>query len=349
MNSLRFQEKVTSFFLNKRWCLCRCQSCGEHFLAKNPANKCCRYVCTGRVGELVQHKKPRLWVANAITRYFEDKGYIRKSFPNVNNPAGDTTFISAAVQIYNDMLLGTKPLCQRSVLSLQPCVRLKKHPHISNGFLRSFVNVATLKLGATPDMFCLFVDDWIGFLSRIGIHATNLNLVFCSEHINICGMYQGWGIDLAFDGLELGRCNYYDKVLYKSRRLIQGIDCGFCVERLKWVVEGGEFTGAICPTDMPVKAQTQYAETEDILRTIVLVIMSGIIPGARGERFQLKRLFESYLCNPSALALLDGNASYYYDTWRPFLRVAVSRNRCIEMIHNIVRKYWLKFIDESKL
>lgn len=340
-----FHEQLTAYFDDRNWHLKRCRKCGRTFLTKTDNGYCGRLECMEQpiLGERRQKAKQADEVLEHMRQYFKGKGYYEKILPNVNNPQKDTAFVVAAVQLYNQDLEQDALLDERPILCPQPCLRLKPFPpaYSQQGFLYSFVNAATLKLNTDMAEYCLFLDDWVGYLSAIGVHASRIRIVLCENYVNIRDLYFGWGVDVNIDGLELGHCNFYDRVVSADGRETTGIDCGFCMERLLWVINRGAFWDNLLPKD-EAGFDGIHLEFEDILRSIVLIVMSGIRPGARNGSYRLKQLLNQLALMDSEWMLIDRNIDHYFSFWQLFLGAHLSCSECKSVIYGYLRKRHLK-------
>lgn len=340
-----FRERLTAYFGDKSWHLKRCRKCGRSFLTKADHVYCGRLECMEQPIHWERRKKAKRVeeVLDHMRRHFAEKGYYEKCLPNVNNPQKDTAFVVAAVQLYNQDLEQGACLDERPLLCPQPCLRLKPFPpaYSSLGFLYSFVNVATLQLNASMAQYCLFLDDWIGYLSAIGVHASRIRIVLCENYVNIRDLYFGWGVDVNIDGLELGHCNFYDRVVSGDGRETTGIDCGFCMERLLWVINRGVFWDNLLPED-EAGLDDIHLEFEDILRSIVLIVMSGIRPGARNGNYRLKQLLNQLAQPGIDWMLIDQNIDHYFSFWQLFLGTYLSCSECKTVIYGYLRDRYFK-------
>ena len=265
-------------------------------------------------------------------------GYNKRIFPNVKNPNKDTAFVVAAVQQYNYALYNDYTVNEQRIYSPQPCIRLKElsHSQLESGYLHSFINSATLKLNASFEDYCNYLDHWISFLSSIGIHASKLYIMISKTPARINDLYDGWNVDFIYNGLELGHCSYFHTVSQKYT----GIDCGFCVERLLWVLNGGEFWTSLLPEDVS-KVYGQSHISDDLLRTIVLIIMSNIAPGSKNDMYQLKKLLLSYKLANHPWELIDYNFTYFYHFWKKYIPNALTLQESKGIFYSFLRKEYL--------
>lgn len=338
-----FAEYIISYFKEKGWSKNICRKCGTIFLSKRNEDCCEKATCKVNAYETIKNKRKKIdWTQFniVINDFFSRKGYTKKSLPNVYNKAsGDTAYVVAALQLYNNDLMHGNRLSELKIYNPQACIRLNDFSEslFQVGFLHSFVNVATLKINANIIDYCTFLDDWISFLSLIGIHASRLKIVLVNSYVNIKNIYYGWGCDITLDGLELGCCNYYDKIVSSNMREYTGIDCGFSIERLFWCANGGEFWDGLLPADLKICPSKVDYINEDTLRTIVLIVMSGIVPGAQNVKYHLKKMLTILLKRNYNIVLLEQNIDYYYDYWKNYLEVRVPLIECKKLIFNYFR------------
>ncbi len=340
-----FSSYIEEKFQNKQWKVQTCKKCGSRFLAKVESDVCGRLSCVGGV-QLPRRRGAPISLShlyNHMSDFFLQRGYHYASLPSIRNPQKDTSFVVAAIQYFNAYLDQGFSEDSDMIFAPQPCVRLKDFPleFSKQGFLKSFVNVASIKIGASIQQYCKALDDWIDYISSIGIHASNLRIVFCDSYVNIRNLYYGWGIDLVCNGLEIGHCNYYDAVCVNGKEIQTGIDCGFCIERFLWLVNGGTFWGNLLSEDMQIIYNKLNLEAEDLMRTIVLAHMSGITIGPRNDGFQLKRMIKRLITIGYPWPLLHASISHYYRFWEFFVRGGIDLDCCYQLIYNAFHKAYL--------
>lgn len=341
MTLVEFQQKLTSFLRQHGWILSCCTKCNNSFFHKpSVAFTCNSMECfpfvsiNGIKKKTVSYEK----LTSQMDDFFISLGYKKRVFPNIKNPNKDTAFVVAAVQQYNYSLYNNRAIDDHYIYSPQPCIRLKElsNSQLESGFLHSFINSATLKINATFDEYCNYLDHWISFLSSIGIHASKLFIMISKTPAQICDLYDGWNVDFVYNGLELGHCSYFHTVSQKYT----GIDCGFCVERILWVLNGGEFWTPLLPNDSS-KVCTKSHVSDDLLRTIVLIIMSSIIPGSKNDKYQLKKLLLSYKLSNQSWELIDYNFTHFYNYWKKYIPNAVPLQESKGVFYSFLRKEYL--------
>lgn len=346
-----FSQSTISYFQDKQWMANQCCKCHRVFLSKDPDDYCGSYDCFGPWEHNGTKSKPHNAhsVMIKMQHHFNKRGYITERLENVKNKNGDTALIVAALQYYNNLFAHSGQIDNRMLFCPQPCLRLRPFPdqYHQLGFLHAFVNTATLKLQASLFDFFVFLDDWISFFSSIGIHASKLRIVLCPSHVSIRSMYLGWGIDLNLSGLELGHCNFYDQVITSTGITTTGIDCGFSIERILWILNCGPFWNSLLPDDIIRHNIPVNLEFEDALRAATLIVMSGITPGPRNECYQLKKLLDCVISHNSEWLLIDANVDHYYFFWKAFLGEYVSLEDCKSVISHYLREKYLRLHEPA--
>ena len=198
----------------------------------------------------------------------------------------ETDLICSAVQALDPYLKHRQPYVYRSGYLPQPVVRFTGKRDatgvLKDGFLTSFVNVSRVEPIKTVDDHAGILDDWIGVLSRLGLHA---------RHVEIYGDLRVWrrgpveGVTLRYrhGGLELGDI----VVLWNAEDPSYVVtDLGTGLERLRW---------AIGRDPWPELVHGHHAaiigpEVLDALRTTVLLLACGIAPVPRGPGSAVRRL-----------------------------------------------------------
>jgi hypothetical protein len=153
---------------------------------------------------------------------------------------------------------------------------------LADGFLTSFVNVSRVEPIKTVDDHAAIFDEWVGVLSRLGLHARHLELVG-DLRVWQRGPVEGITLRYRHAGLELG-----DIVLLWNAEDPSYIvtDLGTGLERLRWAISRGHWPDLV---HGPL-ARTVDHDVLDALRTAVLLIGSGIAPAGRGPGSAVRRL-----------------------------------------------------------
>lgn len=211
----------------------------------------------------------------------------------------ETDLTISAVQALDPYLKYRKPYVYRSGYLPQPVVRFtgKRDAagRLEDGFLTSFVNVSRVEPIKTIDDHAAIFDDWIGVLSRLGLHA---------RHLELFGKLSTWrrgpveGITLRYRhaGMELGDIvllwNAEDPVYLVT-------DLGTALERLRWTISRGLWL------DLIYGPLAEFADSDalDAIRTLVLLVGSRIAPAARGPGSASRRLLRSLPGDATRLGL----------------------------------------------
>lgn len=222
----------------------------------------------------------------------------------------ETDLTISAIQALDPYLKHRKPYVYRAGYLPQPVVRFtgKRDAagHLEDGFLTSFVNVSRVESIKTVDDHAAIFDDWIGVLSRLGLHARHLEL------LGNLGVWQRGpveGITLRFRhaGLELG-----DVVLLWNAEdpSYMVTDLGTGLERLRWTITRWSWRELI-HGDL---ARWADPDVLDAMRTAVLLIGSGIAPAARGPGSAVKRVLR--LITPDVAPFgVSAAARAFHDYW----------------------------------
>lgn len=337
---LQFSDNILDFFGEKGWQKCKCCYCDRFFLSKEKTINC---GCKQSLYKPIFNRKKKMdiiEIKKSMDYFFNSEGYSYSTFPNIKNEFKDTSFIVAAVQKYNVDLKKNYLVDIRTIYSPQACIRLREAEdfNIDNGYLHAFINAATLKIDADFELYCKYIDDWISFLSKVGVHASRLKIIVSNTPVAISKLYHGWNVDIMFDGLELGHCSYFNSILSTNMGELTGIDCGFCLERICWVVNGKEFFSWLIPNDIRDKNDLYNKQFQELLRVVVLIIMSGVCVGNKNDSYQLKKVIYKLNSMDENYHIIDNNINYYYSYWSNFVAQKLPLNECKRILYRELRK-----------
>jgi hypothetical protein len=201
----------------------------------------------------------------------------------------ETDLVCSAVQALDPHLKHRQPFTYRTGYLPQPVVRLTgkrdADGRLLDGYLTSFVNVSRVEPIPAVTHHAQILDDWIGVLSQLGLHA---------RHIEIYGNLRIWkrepveGITLRYQhaGLELG-----DIVLLWNTHDPSYIatDLGTGLERLRWTITRQPWAELIHGSCARISA----LDVLDAIRTAALLVGTGIPPGPRGPGSAVRRLLRN--------------------------------------------------------
>jgi hypothetical protein len=166
---------------------------------------------------------------------------------------------------------------------------------LRDGYLTSFVNVSRIEPITTIHDHAAIFDDWVGVLSRLGLHA---------RHIDLRGRLTSWrrdaveGVTLRFRhaGLDLGDIvliwNADDPSFLAS-------DLGTGLERLRWVITRQRWADAVFGSSTDAAALAEL----DSLRTAVLLVGAGVLPTARGPGYATRKILHGVSRLPATVGL----------------------------------------------
>jgi hypothetical protein len=312
-----FIENLGNYLVNRNWVYNICEKCGSIFFSKSKTSHC--QECFRKEYENI-HKKKRISILelrDKTINYFVKNGFQHKILNGVLNLYRDTVFIIAALQYYNPILFGNHPIPNEAIIVDQPSVRLIYKDKVSDydGVSTSFVNIASLQLNIDFSFYLKHLEYWIEFLSSVGIFAGDIHII-CSPDPAGTEWYHGWGIDICYRGIEIGRCCYYYNIICNNGKQTNGIDFGFAYERIVWALNMNDYYYNL------VSPERQYigydCKQVDLLRTIVLILLSGIRISNKDSGYQFRKLCKSFIqTNQENDFYFD--FIWYYDFWKKFM------------------------------
>jgi hypothetical protein len=198
----------------------------------------------------------------------------------------ETELTISAVQALDPYLKRRELFTYRSGYLPQPVVRFTGPRdgvgRLLSGYLTSFVNVSRVEpINSMSDHAAIF-DNWIGVLSRLGLHA---------RHIHLYGSLRVWrrdgvrGVTLRYRhaGTDLGDIVMLWNAADPSHLVT---DLGAGLERLRWTITRRSWPEVVFGSWAHVAPLDQL----DALRTAVLLVGSGILPSARGAGSATRRV-----------------------------------------------------------
>jgi hypothetical protein len=222
----------------------------------------------------------------------------------------ETDLTISGIQALDPFLKHRQPYVYRFGYLPQPVVRFTAERdaagHLEDGFVTSFVNVSRVEPIKTVDDHAAIFDDWIGVLSRLGLHARHLEFL---GNLGVWrrGPVEGVTLRYRHAGLELG-----DIVLLWNAEDPSFVvtDLGTGLERLRWAITRW------CWLDLIHGDLATWAAPDvlDALRTAVLLIGCGIVPAARGPGSAVNRILRLIMSDVARLGVSVA-VRFFYDYW----------------------------------
>lgn len=247
-----------------------------------------------------------------ILAFFSTQGYSIMQPINVINGFGDTFFIGAGLQSFYQTLVNNDIDNKKFVLS-QPSIRINSLDKMRNreGYSTSFVNICTEQAAVSVEDHASSLENWLTFLSKVGIYAGDISLVKDpewngGEHMN------GKSLLIYYGSLQLGDAVFVDAKDSKKRAFTIS-DIGFGLERINWAINKTRnyFETIGSSYDLFTKGKVPL----DLLRSLTLMTLSGIEPSNAGPGYRFKQFVKSYLGHSHDISPLD-NIQRNYDFWK---------------------------------
>jgi hypothetical protein len=209
----------------------------------------------------------------------------------------ETDLTISAVQALDPHLKARQPYTLRSGYLPQPVVRFTGRDEVGKlreGYLTSFVNVSRVQPIKGIDDHANILDEWIGVLSRLGLHARHIE-IYGRLHVWRRGPVEGVTLRYRHAGAELG-----DLVLLRNAENPDYLatDLGTGLERLRWIITRRSWHETVFgPWDtMPI-------DQIDAHRTAVLLVGAGIAPASRGPGSAVRAVLRAVPHDAAAFGL----------------------------------------------
>ncbi len=279
VNKEQFEFAIERYLIEKRWKIITVD--GEKIYVRNTNNNADESI------ELTKLYRTNE-IADVICKIFIQRELKESHYENIVNPYTDSDFIIAALQYVNGILYGNKKPIRELVYSFQPVIRpVPEGETIENGFLRTFINVGTVGIKQEFEDYCNQLELWLDILSACHIYISRIGL----KIKNNTRIFEGVGIEISVDGRELGQANYY--IVEHNGESLGITDMGFGVERICWA--SNRWTCFATVFQCPEAYFLQLDDVSDRVNLIVVLIASGVYPGANGLSAVVRRCIRELL------------------------------------------------------
>lgn len=323
---------ITAFFAGMGWHAHTCSSCNRLFFSKKEEDgvcgwrKCDSYVA---VQESTERKTKRFIPLSEVLQRFLVNFYRCELFHE--EPVGmqngfNTDFVSAGVQVFSDAFQGKREYSLRELFLAQPCVRTSTGKNLGASSA-SFVNLCTESTCITLERHLELVNEWITFLSSVGLHASRLRVVMREKEENWgFGAFTSQQLFFVYMGEELGEASYV-KALPNSPTASLS-DIGFGLERITWAVNWFRCAYSSLTSNPALKGAP---ELHDSARTIALLACAGVKIGARNAEGNFRKIVKAAAALGTREDLVAA-VMFYLDFWKDFYSTTPDHRDMLAMI-----------------
>ena len=331
-----WKDALSAFLAGKRWHKHQCEGCGAIFFSKQPNASLCGWRKCGdwdaSRAMLPRRKKsvsPKQ-VQDTLSQQLAALGYKIAQPRNIANALGDTDFVVAGVQMFDEVIHEGVPVLTGKYFVGQPAVRMQFQERVAKreGFSTSFVNTCTEVLGITFEEHLQTLDHWFRALSKIGLHMHDTTLmVRVSDDDWGTGTFPALEIFFSYAGLEIGDATYA-LVPRTGQEPVSISDIGFGLERLVWAINrNASYFDLLLPW-----RYDGGRELADLCRTAMLLSSCGVTPANKGAGFQLRKLAKM-LGSKYRATDWQSFLAYYFAYWAQFIAPSVSEGDAIRVVH----------------
>lgn len=315
-----------------------CRTCGSFFYALQTQDRCFSAECSGLYIPAHPIESNSVSLEDFWRRthaWFTANKFEMVSRSNIVNDVGNTYFVGAGLQYFDAIVFKEVPFVPLPKLVPQPSIRLNylNRAGRDEGISTSFLNLCTEQIASGLDQYLAHLGVWLGYLRETGLTLSRLSIKV-SEYLWAADRFRGWSLLFHYAGLEMGDAIYIFGVPQKTRQSLSIVDFSFGLERLFWAATSkSSYFISLGPTIDVLAGRNVII---DLLRTVTLMTLSGVVPGARRHGRLLRNLLKH--AQPDLLPTdLYRIVTYSYQYWSMFIEPAVPIQHCIEIIE---REMW---------
>lgn len=316
MESDGFKMKIFSFLIPQGWLENECLNCHRTFLSKNPAKVCGDYDCSKEYSfdDYVDHRN--IGVRELVEKtydYFLKKDFTIANRGSVLNDIGDTSFVMAGIQYFDDIIHHDAPMRCSRYLVPQPVIRTNYLERVGkeDGFSTSFVNLCTEQAKTNFSDFQVHLNVWLEYFSVLKLDIRKV-IIIVEDKVWKGGVLQGRSILFNYGGIELGDAIYIKNVPQNTRPSLDIVDFSFGLERILWAINFGK------SYYVPIGSEFADPLLNDLVKSSVLMIISGVFPSAK-KQGRVLRKFIKFITKNYGLFDMTKIVSFHFQYWSLFI------------------------------
>jgi len=218
--------------------------------------------------------------------FFKGYGFDIANPREITNPRGTTLFVSAAVQILEDVLHHDQlPILGQRLVVAQPVLRSQFVGRAQEGVSTCFVNIGSESIGISKDDHLEILKIWLVFFQYLGIPPKELKFV-TEERVS------NWGekkvnletIRVRYRDISIGDANFIASFPTGSGQ-ISISDIGFGAERIRWLLLSKPYWSFL--SDSSVNFDPNVL---DSWNTLALLGGSGILPSNHERGYRVRKV-----------------------------------------------------------
>jgi len=267
-----------------------------------------------------------------INNFFANRGFeIIKPLYIINkNQYKTTDFIGAGIFMIENEIHSPGARNKSLKFVSQPSFRTQHIGSTTIGFSPAFVNLASIGIGLDFDQHCTVIKHWEDFLVSLGMSRSNINYQenWVKKQWGKTGM-TGHEVYFYYQGFPLGDASF-NTVTDGANAGFSFSDTGFGLERIKWLLQGGEYQQTFSGSNSLYK-DISYP---DICRLHALTLLIGedVRPGANGNRAKVRKLSKEYVGNNPGQDTTGNIISDFYNNWSMWTNLLVNKPEVVGII-----------------
>ncbi len=267
-------------------------------------------------GALTMHTLPQIMTSPRLMgEYFGDRSFVWRNPVPLVSEVNSTLFVSAGVQIYERWIeSASHPTSQRYFVA-QPVARFHDMFQARDCFHTAFINLCLEEANCTPENHISNLRIFLNFLITHGLSPKLFSFEDFGPlqqrwgHANL----RSWTVGIKYNGLEIGEACYIYDIFREGSSAVVISDIGFGWERLSKCFTGRSSYANVPGADSALNASL---ELQDGLRTIALLVGSGVKPSPRAQGYRVRTLIRNVVeDNLTAGRDLNSDLLAYYEGW----------------------------------
>lgn len=239
----------------------------------------------------------------------------------IKRPKGDTTFFTTAGVQHIETMLHSGNLEDTAFSVYQPCIRSQYAKETTEGTSTSFINFASVIIGAQENDFINQTKNFIQLLISKGANKEQIKFVLKENLASAWGdkKFISDNLFVFVNGIEIGESIFIRNLPISDSKTVTVNEVGFGIERLNWALGKSKYyhnSFEKIYTENQNLDINKVSSLIDAIKTSTLIVSSGVLPSPHNHGYRARYLLKNFYNTNHYNINVSELVSLSYDYWK---------------------------------